>query len=306
MINCRLKGWIAMYQRIRYFLKAAETGNLSQAAQQMYISPQGLTKQIDVLESELGGKLFVRSRRGTELTAFGKYAQMRFESVVSDFEKAVQDVRNHAGDSRSSMTVGIFSALPRKELVLPFVSFLLASYPDRQIQLEMVELYAGLRKFLDGKLDFLLTNTHEQDNLAGYERLTFGTYESKVVVSLVHPWTIRDSIGVEDLKQETFVKLKVEPDHYTVPAEESFYQNIPCKKVLEANNFETMMVLLGQGAGFAVIPLAFTDVDRSQIKVFDYPGTPLRFSTALLYDPNNPIKDMDRIVREIRENLEYI
>ena len=201
MINCRLKGLIAMYQRIRYFLKAAETGNLSQAAQQMYISPQGLTKQIDVLESELGGKLFVRSRRGTELTAFGKYAQMCFESVVSDFEKAVQDVRNHAGDSRSSMTVGIFSALPRKELVLPFVSFLLASYPDRQIQLEMVELYAGLRKFLDGKLDFLLTNTHEQDNLAGYERLTFGTYESKVVVSLVHPWTIRDSSGVEKICQ---------------------------------------------------------------------------------------------------------
>lgn len=295
-----------VYQRIRYFLKAAETGNFSQAAQALFISPQGLTKQIGVLESELGGPLFVRSRRGAELTAFGRYAQARLTGVVSDFEKAVQDVRNHAGDARSSITVGIFSALPRHELVLPFVSFLLASYPDRQIQLEMVELSAGLRKFLDGKLDFLLTNTHEQDDLSGYERITFGSYDAKVVVSLVHPWTIRDRIGVEDLRQETFVKLKVEPDHYTVPAEESFYQNVPCKRVLEANNFETMMVLLGQGAGFAVIPLAFTNVDRSQIKVFDYPGRPLRFSTSLLYDPNNPLKDMDRIVREIRENLAYL
>ncbi len=295
-----------MYQRIRYFLKAAETGNFSQAAQALYISPQGLTKQIGVLESELGGRLFDRSRRGAELTAFGKYAQIRFGSLVDDFEKAVQDVRNHAEASRSSITVGIFSALPRKELVLPFVSFLLASYPDRQIQLEMVELSAGLRKFLDGKLDFLLTNVHEQDDLAGYERLDFGSYDAKVVVSLVHPWTVRESVGVGDLERETFVKLKVEPDHYTVPTEESFYRNIPCKDVLEANNFETMMVLLGQGAGFAVIPLAFTDVDRSQIKAFDYPGIPLRFTTALLYDPHNPIKDMDRIVREIRENLAYI
>lgn len=295
-----------MYQRIRYFLKAAETGNLSQAAQALYISPQGMAKQIDVLESELGGRLFVRSRRGVELTPLGKYAQARFESVVNDFERAVQDVRSHAGDARDSITVGIFSALPREKLVLPFVSFLLASYPERQIQLEMVELSAGLRKFLDGKLDFLLTNIHEQDDLAGYERMTFGTYDAKVVVSLVHPWTVRSSVGVEDMMQETFVKLKVEPDHYNVPAEESFYQNVPCRKVLEANNFETMMVLLGQGAGFAVIPLAFTNVDRSQIKVFDYPGEPLRFSTVLLYDPNNPIKDMDRIVRELRENLDYI
>jgi len=295
-----------MYQRIRYFLKAAETGNLSQAAQALYISPQGMAKQIDVLESELGGRLFVRSRRGVELTPLGKYAQARFESVVNDFERAVQDVRSHAGDARDSITVGIFSALPREKLVLPFVSFLLASYPERQIQLEMVELSAGLRKFLDGKLDFLLTNTHEQDDLAGYERMTFGTYDAKVVVSLVHPWTVRSSVGVGDMMQETFVKLKVEPDHYNVPAEESFYQNVPCRKVLEANNFETMMVLLGQGAGFAVIPLAFTNVDRSKIKVFDYPGEPLRFSTVLLYDPNNPIKDMDRIVRELRENLDYI
>ena len=300
------RGRKAVYQRIRYFLKAAETGNLSQAAQAMYISPQGLTKQIGVLEAELGGRLFVRSRAGAELTAFGKYAKARLEGVVNDFEKAVQDVRSHAGDARDSITLGIFSALPRDELVLPFVSFLLASYPERQIQLEMLELSAGLRKFLDGKLDFLLTNTHEQDDLAGYERITLGTYDAKVVVSLVHPWTIRDSIGAEDMKQETFVKLKVEPDHYTVPVQESFYQNIPCKRVLEANNFETMMVLLGQGAGFAVIPLAFTNVDRSQIKAFDYPGTPLRFSTSLLYDPNNPLRDLDRIVGEIRENLAYL
>ena len=294
-----------MLQRIRYFLKAAETGNLTQAAQELYISPQGLTKQIDVLESELGGQLFVRSRRGAELTPFGKYAQQRLQGVFEDFEKAVQDVRNHAGDQWESITVGIFSALPREELVLPFVSFLLTSYPEHQIQLEMVELAAGLQKFLDGKLDFLLTNTHEEDDLAGYERLTFGTYDAKVVVSQDHPWKDRDSITYEDLAQEPFIKMKIDPNHYAVPSEDSFYQNIPCRKIIEANNFETMMVLLRQCAGFAVIPLAFTNMRWAQIKAFDYPGKGLRFSTALLYDPHNPIKDMDRIVKEIRENLKY-
>ena len=294
-----------MYQRVRYFLKAAELGNLSLAAQELYISPQGLTKQIGVLESELGGQLFIRSRRGAELTPFGKYAQQRLGNVFEDFEKAVQDVRNHAGDLRESITVGIFSALPREELVLPFVSYLLTTYPERQIQLEMVELVAGLRKFLDGKLDFLLTNTHEQDDLSGFERVTFGAYDAKVVVARNHPWGALGSIGVEDLKQETFIKMKVDPDHYAVPAEDSFYQNIPCKKIIEANNFETMMVLLEQGAGFAVFPLAFTDMKWAQIRAFDYPGKGLRFVTALLYDPNNPVKDMDRIVREIRENLEH-
>ena len=104
------------------------------------------------------------------------------------------------------------SALPRESLVLPFVSYLLASYPDRQIQLEMVELSAGLRKFRDGKLDFLLTNIHEEDDLTGFERLTFGGYDAKVVVSLLHPWAIKDSIGVEDMRKEVFIKMKIEED----------------------------------------------------------------------------------------------
>ncbi len=295
-----------MYQRIRYFLKAAELENFSLAAQELFLSPQGLTKQIGVLESELGGQLFLRSRRGAELTPFGKYAQQRLGSVVADFEKAVSDVRSHAGDARESITVGIFSALPRETLVLPFVSYLLASYPERQIQLEMTELSAGLLKFRSGKLDFLLTNTHEEDDLTGFERLDFGSYDAKVVVSLLHPWAIKDSVGVEDMQKEVFIKMKIEEDHYTVPAEKSFYRNVPCKKVLEANNFETMMVLLGQGAGFAIFPLAFTNMDRAQIKAFAYPGQPLRYTTSLLYDPHNPVKDMGRIVEELRDNLKYI
>ena len=299
-------GSAAVYQRIRYFLKAAELENFSVAAQELFISPQGLTKQINVLESELGGQLFIRTRRGAVLTPLGKYAAQRLRSVVSDFEKAVSDVRSHAVDARESITVGIFSALPRERLVLPFVSYLLASYPDRQIQLEMLELSAGLQKFREGKVDFLLTNIHEEDNLTGFERLTFGSYDAKVVVSLLHPWAIRDSIGVEDMRKESFIKMKIEDDRYTVPPEESFYRNVPCKKVIEANNFETMMVLLGQGAGFAIFPLAFTNMDRAQIKAFDYPGRSLCYHTALLYDPNNPVKDMDRIVGEIRDNLAYL
>ena len=44
-----------IYQRIKYFLKAAEYGSFSKAAAQMYVSPQALTKQIALLENEIGG-----------------------------------------------------------------------------------------------------------------------------------------------------------------------------------------------------------------------------------------------------------
>ena len=293
-----------MYQRSRYFLKAADCGSFSLAAQALYVSPQALTKQIGVLEGELGGPLFLRSKRGVELTGLGRFAQQRLSGVFEGFEQALRDIRAHAGEDRERITVGIFSALPREELVLPFVSSLLAFYPDSQIALEMVELSAGLRKFLDGKLDFLLTNTHDQDDLTGYARLSFGRHDAKVVVSLIHPWAMKERVTAEDLRQENFIKMRMDDDHYLVPAEKNFYKNIPCRKVVEASNFETLMLLLRQGAGFAVIPLAFTNLRAAQIKAFDYPGEPLRFSTALLYDPNTPVQGVNRIVQKMQERFD--
>ncbi len=293
-----------MYRKVQYFLKAAEKGSFSLAAQELYVSPQGLTKQIGSLENELGGKLFQRSRRGAVLTAFGKYAWQKLETVTRDFENAVSEVREYARNAKERINIGIFTALPRENLVLPIVSYLLASFPDYQIALEMLELSEGLRKFLDGKLDFLLTNTHEQDNWEGYERLSFGTYDARVVVSLVHPWAMLDRVTHEDLRNECFIKMKMEEDHYTVPNEAVFYRNVPCRSVIEASNFETMMVLLGQGAGFAVFPLAFMNMENAQIKSFDYPGETLRFSTALLYDPGNTEKGLMNIVRGLKEQFE--
>ena len=95
----------------------------------------------------------------------------------------------------------------------------------------------------------------------------------------------------------------MDADHYTVPWEESFYRNIPCDKVIEVSNFQTMMVMLGQGAGFAVFPMAFTRMDQAQVKSFDYPGTPLRFEMALLYHPESRIPGLSRIVQGIREEF---
>lgn len=85
------------YQRIRYFLKAAESGSFSKAADQMFISAQALTKQIGLLEDELGGKLFVRSYKGITLTPLGEYAQLKFKKIDQELNGTVEELRQQAG-----------------------------------------------------------------------------------------------------------------------------------------------------------------------------------------------------------------
>ena len=56
---------------LRYFSAVAQEGNLTRAAERLFVSQPALTKQIRQLESQLGTRLFTRSRAGMTLTPAG-------------------------------------------------------------------------------------------------------------------------------------------------------------------------------------------------------------------------------------------
>jgi DNA-binding transcriptional LysR family regulator len=57
---------------LRYFAAVAAEGNLTRAAERLFVSQPALTKQIKRLESQLGVRLFTRSRAGMTLTPAGQ------------------------------------------------------------------------------------------------------------------------------------------------------------------------------------------------------------------------------------------
>lgn len=59
-------------QQIRYILAIAEAGNISKAAEQMYVSQSALSQQLSKVEKELGVPLFLRSGRNLEMTEAGR------------------------------------------------------------------------------------------------------------------------------------------------------------------------------------------------------------------------------------------
>ena len=65
-----------MYNRqLDTFLKVAELGSFSKAAEALYITPSAVIQQINNLEQSLQVNLFIRTKRGTHLTPAGEYLQ---------------------------------------------------------------------------------------------------------------------------------------------------------------------------------------------------------------------------------------
>lgn len=59
---------------LRHFIAVAEKGTISAAAASCFITPQGLSRSISALESELGCPIFEKSYKGMALTEFGRSA----------------------------------------------------------------------------------------------------------------------------------------------------------------------------------------------------------------------------------------
>ncbi|RDI34712.1 LysR family transcriptional regulator [Lentzea flaviverrucosa] len=81
---------------LRYFTAIAEEGNLTRAAQCLFVSQPALTKQLKHLESHLGVRLFTRSSTGMTLTGAGRALAARVPALLGAWDEAVAETRTAA------------------------------------------------------------------------------------------------------------------------------------------------------------------------------------------------------------------
>ena len=60
------------FELYRIFYTVANAGNITKASEELHISQPAISKSIKNLENQLGGTLFVRTKRGVNLTEEGK------------------------------------------------------------------------------------------------------------------------------------------------------------------------------------------------------------------------------------------
>lgn len=79
---------------LRYFLETAREGNMTRAAERLFISQPTMSKQLKELEKELGTKLFVRSNYNIQLTEAGILLRERAEDILSLVDKTEAEFKS--------------------------------------------------------------------------------------------------------------------------------------------------------------------------------------------------------------------
>ena len=82
---------------LRYFIDVATLGSMSSAAKKNFMTPQGISRSIAALESELGCELFQRGRNKVTLTKFG-------EMLLDDARALLTDAKDYLEEEAASGT----------------------------------------------------------------------------------------------------------------------------------------------------------------------------------------------------------
>jgi DNA-binding transcriptional LysR family regulator len=184
------------FTRLKYFLAVAEELHFKRAADRLHITPPPLSKQIKLLERELGGALFEREYHQVRLTPLGEKLvepARRVLDQVAEFKATADSVTQHARPLRVGAT-----AFAPSDFLDAFESAIaeLTSVPSTfTIAGSAVEVAAEL---VAGHLDLGLIHLPATDSRIDFRLIA--RYQSGIAVRSDDPLAARELVRIEDLR----------------------------------------------------------------------------------------------------------
>ena len=136
----------------RIFYTVANSGNISKAAKELYISQPAISKSIQKLEESVGCKLFSRSSRGVVLTEEGRllysHVSEAFETLTLGEEKLRRSIELGVGH----LKIGVSTTLC-KYLLLPYLKEFIREKPHISISISCQSTNETLKLLEDNKID---------------------------------------------------------------------------------------------------------------------------------------------------------
>lgn len=98
---------MADFKRLGYFVQIAELGSLTRTAQRLRIAQPSLSRQMRILEEELGVTLFTRGHRGMQLTEAGEVLRNRIAGPLRQIGHALYEVRSLPDETMGAVSFGM-------------------------------------------------------------------------------------------------------------------------------------------------------------------------------------------------------
>jgi DNA-binding transcriptional LysR family regulator len=195
----------AVLDKLRLFLVVLEEGSLRRAAGRLHISQSAITRQLQLLEHDLGGRVLERTSAGVRPTNGGHALAEKAKTLLENYDSTIAEVRRQVRGESERLRIG-YVASAVQEYLGPALAVLRRAYPKLKVKMldqTPGEMIIALRR---GEIDLALTGLGADLLSRDFYARKLAMVPSVVALPFNHRLAAKKRISISQLKDEAFVR----------------------------------------------------------------------------------------------------
>lgn len=247
-------------QQIQYFLSAAKHLNFTKTAEEFFTSQPTVSRQIAVLEEELGFSLFYRHGKALHLTPGGLVMLSEFTQQKTSIQNAIQRVAEINSGFEGALRVGFLSSFDTDYYVYPPSLSFSSRFPNITLTLEGASFAPLRQRLLSKEYDLIFTYDFELPYMQNVQYMPVYKTTCSLVASSQHPLAAKNKLTAADLRGQTLIQpFSYHAEGWAVAIYEMLARGFGCTSddfnsitVKTADTMETKQFLIRAGAGIGI------------------------------------------------------
>ncbi len=283
----------------RIFYTVANTGNISKAAKELYISQPAISKSIQKLEESVGCRLFLRSSRGVVLTDEGRllyeHVSRAFQTLTLGEEKLKRSIELGVGH----LKIGVSAALC-KYMLLPYLKEFIRRNPHISISIACQSTNDTLKLLEDNQIDIGLIG--KPQNLKNIHFDFLEEIEDVFVSTKDYIRNLRARGVQKDQLLSNSTLMLLDKNNMTRQYIDDYLQEnqIQARESIDISNMDLLIDFARIGLGIACVIKSFVAEDLSSGALVEIPlGIPIhKREVGFAYKPSPKLsKSLNEFIR---------
>ncbi len=290
------------FRHLRYFVALAKELHFKKAADKLYISQPGLSRQIQQLEGYVGTTLFERDKKHVELTEAGNYFLIESNFLLNALDKMISETNIIASGKNGDIKIG-FLGSAMQEIIPNLILKVNKKYPGISFTFEEMSNSLQVEKLISNEIDLgfvRLDNTDSELNLVPIFEDTFS-----LVLPFDHPIDSTNFKSMKQFKNDSFILFQqsYSPAYYrqivSICEDNGFLPKIVHNSV----HASTIFRLVENNLGISIVPTSLQKGFNLKIKFIELKSIKQRALLSYAWSKKNRNPALKNVLASIGDKM---
>ncbi|WP_108804498.1 LysR family transcriptional regulator [Aquimarina sp. Aq107] len=295
-------GYQLELRHFTYFLAVAEELHFRKAAERLFISQPGLSRQIKQMEDIIGAELFIRNKRNVSLTAAGEYLKKEIAYIFNHIDFTIKQTSLIDKGSEGEVRIGFLGSAI--QTVIPDLLVKVdKKYPKIQFSLEEMSNYDQVKSIVSDELDIGFVRLARVPD--GVSIKAVQTDSFSLVLPKNHPLNEKNFKSVAQVSSEHFILFSsdyssIYYDKIMSICEDKGFTPIVSHKSVHA---QTIFKLVESGLGVAIVPTSLQHGFDLEVKFLEIPKIAQKAALSVIWKQDNRNPALEKVKKFLDSDI---